>query len=159
MNNKLIAAALVVQTVSLALFCYQFLGTLIASPALKITWRIHEMIEITSIVGLVVGACMTLYALRASLKRTKRVEEQLAIASASFHQMMLAKFDDWALSDAEREVATMIIKGFSVAEIAEMRNTSQGTIKAQNTAIYQKSGVSGRVQLVSFFLEELTADL
>jgi hypothetical protein len=111
MNNKLIAAALVVQTVSLALFCYQFLGTLIASPALKITWRIHEMIEITSIVGLVVGACMTLYALRASLKRTKRVEEQLAIASASFHQMMLAKFDDWALSDAEREVATMIIKG------------------------------------------------
>jgi hypothetical protein len=35
----------------------------------------------------------------------------------------------------------------STAEIAALRSTSEGTVKAQTNAIYRKAGVTGRSQL------------
>ena len=55
-------------------------------------------------------------------------------------------------------MALLAIKGLSLAEIADIRQTKQGTIKAQCNAIYQKAGVSGRPQLLSLFIEELMSD-
>jgi DNA-binding NarL/FixJ family response regulator len=43
----------------------------------------------------------------------------------------------------------------STAEIATLRNTSEGTVKAQTNAIYRKAGVTGRPQLLSLFIEDL----
>jgi DNA-binding NarL/FixJ family response regulator len=43
----------------------------------------------------------------------------------------------------------------SIAEIATLRNTSEGTVKAQTNAIYRKAGVSGRPQLLSVFIDDL----
>jgi DNA-binding CsgD family transcriptional regulator len=43
----------------------------------------------------------------------------------------------------------------STQEIAELRQTSEGTVKAQTNAIYRKAGVSGRPQLLSLFIDEL----
>jgi len=40
-------------------------------------------------------------------------------------------------------------------EIARLRDTSEGTVKAQSNAIYRKAGVSGRYQLLSLFVDEL----
>jgi len=45
----------------------------------------------------------------------------------------------------------LAIKGLSIAEIAAVRQTRDGTIKAQCTAIYRKAGVTGRPQLISLF--------
>lgn len=59
------------------------------------------------------------------------------------------------LTPSERDVAWFTIKGLSLAEIARMRQTSDGTVKAQSNAIYRKAGVSGRTQLLSLFLEDL----
>ena len=39
-----------------------------------------------------------------------------------------------------------------------MRNTREGTVKAQNAAVYRKAGVSGRPQLLSLFIEDLMTD-
>ncbi len=50
------------------------------------------------------------------------------------------------------------IKGLSTADIANLRNTSEGTVKAQTNAIYRKAGVSGRPQLLSLFIDELMTD-
>ena len=50
------------------------------------------------------------------------------------------------------------IKGMSTAEIAGLRQTSEGTVKAQTNAIYRKAGVSGRPQLLSLFIEDLLGD-
>ena len=36
-----------------------------------------------------------------------------------------------------------------------MRGTKDGTIKAQLNAIYRKAGVTGRPQLISFFIDEM----
>lgn len=61
----------------------------------------------------------------------------------------------WNLSAAEKEVAFLLLKGLSLKEIAEVRNTTEKTARAQSAAIYLKSGLSGRSELSAFFLEDL----
>lgn len=61
----------------------------------------------------------------------------------------------WELTKSEKEVAFLLIKGFSLKEIAEFRSTAEKTTRAQATAIYAKSGLAGRSQLSAFFLEDL----
>ena len=58
----------------------------------------------------------------------------------------------------EADVALFAIKGLSTAEIAALRQTSEGTVKAQTNAIYRKAGVSGRSQLLSLLIEDLMRD-
>jgi DNA-binding CsgD family transcriptional regulator len=69
--------------------------------------------------------------------------------------IMAERFDEWGLTPAERDVALFAIKGLSIADIAQLRSTSEGTVKAQTAAIYRKAGVSGRSQLLSLFIEDL----
>jgi DNA-binding CsgD family transcriptional regulator len=69
--------------------------------------------------------------------------------------IMGERFDEWGLTPAERDVALFAIKGLSIADIAQMRETSEGTVKAQTAAIYRKAGVSGRSQLLSLFIDDL----
>jgi len=68
------------------------------------------------------------------------------------------RFAEWELTPAEKDVALFSIKGLSTADIAGLRSTSEGTVKAQTNAIYRKAGVSGRPQLLSLFIDELMGD-
>ncbi|MBT3980672.1 MAG: response regulator transcription factor [Bacteriovoracaceae bacterium] len=61
----------------------------------------------------------------------------------------------WLLTKSEKEVAFLLLKGFSLKEIAEIRNTTEKTARAQATSIYSKAELSGRSQLSAFFLEDL----
>lgn len=61
----------------------------------------------------------------------------------------------WKLSKAEKEVAFLLLKGLSLKEIAEVRNTSEKTVRAQSIAVYAKAGLAGRSELSAFFLEDL----
>jgi DNA-binding CsgD family transcriptional regulator len=92
---------------------------------------------------------------RAHLPRNRRIEGQLRRASTAFAELLDERFAEWGLTPAERDVAWFTIKGLSLAEIARLRQTSEGTVKAQSNAIYRKSGVSGRTQLLSLFIEDL----
>ena len=83
------------------------------------------------------------------------MEVQLDAASGAFFALVEAHFDVWSLTPSERDVAMLAIKGLSIAEIAEVRQTKEGTIKAQCNAIYRKADVTGRPQLLSLFIEEL----
>jgi len=97
-------------------------------------------------------------ALARVIERNKRMKQQIGVASGAFNDLLEQHFDDWALTASEREVATLAIKGLSIAEIAALRETKEGTIKAQSAAIYRKAGVTGRLQLLSLFIEELMAE-
>ena len=68
---------------------------------------------------------------------------------------MEERFIEWGLTPAERDVALFAIKGMSTQEIAALRSTSEGTVKAQTNAIYRKAGVTGRPQLLSLFIDDL----
>lgn len=61
----------------------------------------------------------------------------------------------WKLTEAEKEVAFLLLKGMSLKEIAEIRNTAEKTARVQSVAIYSKSGLGGRSELSAFFLEDL----
>lgn len=62
---------------------------------------------------------------------------------------------NWKLTEAEKEVAFLLLKGLSLKEIATVRQTSEKTTRVQATAIYTKSGLAGRSELAAFFLEDL----
>jgi len=62
------------------------------------------------------------------------------------------QFDSWGLSDAEREVARLVLNGYSVRVIATKRFVVQKTIRTQLSSIYFKSGLSTQQEFISFFL-------
>jgi DNA-binding CsgD family transcriptional regulator len=61
----------------------------------------------------------------------------------------------WKLTNSEKEVAFLLLKGLSLKEVAEIRKTSEKTARTQSMAIYAKAGISGRSELAAFFLEDL----
>ena len=65
------------------------------------------------------------------------------------------QFDKWGLTPAERDVALLQLKGLRHKEIAELRHTSERTVRQQALSIYRKSGLGGRTDLAAFFLEDL----
>jgi DNA-binding CsgD family transcriptional regulator len=70
-------------------------------------------------------------------------------------EAMDRQFDKWGLTPAERDVALLQLKGLRHKEIAELRHTSERTVRQQALAIYRKAGLSGRTDLAAFFLEDL----
>ena len=69
------------------------------------------------------------------------------------------QFKLWNLTEAEREVALLLLKGLSLKEIAQVRDTSERTIRAHARSLYAKAGLSGRAALSAFFLEDLLAPI
>ncbi|NUH65066.1 helix-turn-helix transcriptional regulator [Sulfitobacter sp. S0837] len=110
------------------------------------------------VVGLILGVVLGWMALRMSLQRAERAETALRHCTVQFADVLEEHFRDWRLTPAERDVAVFLIKGLNTRAIAEMRGTSEGTIKAQTNAIYRKAGVAGRAQLLSLFIEDLMDD-
>ncbi len=70
-----------------------------------------------------------------------------------------AQFTRWNLTDAEREVALLLLKGLSTKEIAAVRAGSERTVREHARAIYSKAGLTGRAALSAFFLEDLLAPI
>lgn len=96
------------------------------------------------------------YSLNSSLKqealewRQKHEDHIKGFAGAIDSQL-----SQWQLSPAEKDVAFMLLKGFSTNEIADLRKVSVKTVKIQSSAIYAKAKISGRAELSAFFLEEI----
>lgn len=75
--------------------------------------------------------------------------------ATNFSRMIDQQFEDWGLSPSEKDISLLLIKGLSMKEIAELRDTQEKTVRAQATTIYKKSGLSGRQELAAFFLEDI----
>ena len=118
-------------------------------------WETRELIEIGAAVGLVLGVVLGALLLARTLLRNRAVESRLRQVSGAFAELLEERFAPWGLTRSERDVAWFTIKGLSIAEIARLRGTSEGTVKAHSNAIYRKAGVSGRTQLLSLFIEDL----
>ena len=69
------------------------------------------------------------------------------------------QFSRWNLTEAEREVALLLLKGLSLKEAAAVRSTSERTIRAHARSLYSKAGLTGRAALSAFFLEDLLAPM
>ena len=82
------------------------------------------------------------------------LQARLDRLAGPFPKALEQQFQAWALSEAEADVALFMVKGLSLREIAELRGTSEGTVKFQANAVYKKAGVSGRGQLLSQLIED-----
>lgn len=149
---------LVIQVLCSAFFVSDILASVLGIRAKPVSWQTRELIEIGAAVGLVLGLVLGAFALRASMRARHRAEEGLRRASGAFMDLLGERFTEWELTPAERDVALFAIKGMSTAEIAGLRSTSEGTVKAQTNAIYRKAGVTGRPQLLSLFIDDLMRD-
>lgn len=154
-RGVVIGALLVLQTICACFFIYDILVTLLGVPVAPVNWQLFEIFEIGAALGLVFGIVLGALALRQSRREAARMKSQLRVASGAFMELLEENFDTWGLTPAERDVALFAIKGLSTQEIASVRQTSEGTVKAQTNAIYRKAGVGGRPQLLSLFIEDL----
>jgi DNA-binding CsgD family transcriptional regulator len=139
-------------------FIWDILAGLFGLRRTPISWEARELIEIGAALGLLLGVVLGAVLLVRTIRHNRRMEGQIRRAKTAFAEVLEQRFSEWGLTPSERDVAWFTIKGMSLAEIARLRQTSEGTVKAQSNAIYRKSGVSGRTQLLSLFLEDLMDD-
>jgi DNA-binding NarL/FixJ family response regulator len=116
---------------------------------------IHNALEACATLALIAGVLLGAYEIRDLLRRASEADATLAEATASFSDLVQQRFDEWDLTAAEREVALLVLKGFETAEIATLRQTAAGTVRAQVSRIYEKSGKTSRGQFVASFIDVL----
>jgi DNA-binding CsgD family transcriptional regulator len=122
----------------------------------------HLVFEIAAGVLALAGGALFVRRARRLRGEAETLGQDLARARAEAQQALAGpgaaigrEFDKWALSEAEREVALLLLKGLSHKEIAARRRTGEGTVRQQAQGVYRKAGLEGRSHLAAFFLDGL----
>jgi DNA-binding CsgD family transcriptional regulator len=129
----------------------------------------HLMVEGTVMLLAVGGIAALWRGLRAAEARAARLDSDLttaraeaaryradaAEALAGLGEAIDRQFERWDLTPAEREVGLLLLKGLSHREAADVRKTSEPTVRQQALSVYRKSGLGNRAELSAYFLEDL----
>jgi DNA-binding CsgD family transcriptional regulator len=126
---------------------FEFFMTVLALGGIVVMWR-----QLRGALRRAKDLEVALDGTRADLRRWRSEAQELlrGLGAAIDRQ-----FDRWGLSPAEREVGLLLLKGLSLKEAAEARQTSERTVRQQALAVYRKAGLAGRAELAAFFLEDL----
>ena len=157
-SRLLIGIIFAVQALCAFFFVSDILSSILGIQTTPLAWELRELLEIGASLGLILGVVLGALMLASTVRGRNIAEERLRRASGVFMELLEERFTEWGLTPAERDVALFAIKGMSTAEIAVLRSTSEGTVKAQTNAIYRKARVSGRPQLLSLFIDDLMND-
>lgn len=88
-------------------------------------------------------------------KRLKSSNAQLRKVQVEFCKLIDNEFVSWGLTQSEKEIAYLMLKGLNFKEIGEIRGTLEKTVRQQASKIYDKSGVGNRHELSAYFFEDL----
>jgi DNA-binding NarL/FixJ family response regulator len=157
-SNRLsagLALLIAVQAASAGVFLADVVADLRISDASAI--GTHLWVELLATVSLAAALAVEVAFLRSILRRKALLERNLTEARTAVHHVIEAHFDGWGLTPAERDVATFLIKGLGVSEIAAMRGSAEGTVRAHLNAIYRKSGAHSRAEVLSLVIDSLVA--
>lgn len=152
-RHRVLVAVTVFQAVCALLFLADVLSEL---PDLR-TNPAHPLVEFAAVAALWIGSALGAREIRRLMRQNRDLAGRMRAASGAFLELMEESFARWGLTRSERDVALLTVKGLSVAEIAALRETREGTVRAQSAAIYRKAGVESRAQLLSHFVEDLMA--
>lgn len=155
----LLILVLVLQAASGLFFVFNLLSDLFLLRLPFIPWQYYEILQIAASLGLLSGVLCAIALLALTVRRERRIKDQIDAVAGQFQTHVDRQFERWDLTPTERHVALMVIKGFSNGEIANLRKSSESTIKSHLTSIFRKSGLSSRQQLVSCIIEDLLAAL
>lgn len=141
--------------VALQIGCVVFFIGDVAMDVIYLGFVGHTTVEFLATLALVGGAVLGAFEVRRLMRRAASAEDALKAATAAFSELIQDRFTRWKLTPGEAEVGLLTLKGFDVAEIASLRNTASGTVRAQLSQLYAKSGTSNRGQFVSGFIDVL----
>ncbi len=88
-------------------------------------------------------------------KELKKEKGKVARLSGDLGKVIIKNFEEWGLTETEKEVALLLIKGLSMIEIGRIRGVKEKTIRQQATSIYSKSNCTNRHDLAAIFIEDL----
>ena len=151
---SVLIALIVVQSICAAIFLGDIIADLLMPGAMN-TEGPHAAIEAIATFGLIAAIVVEVRILMWLLRRKAHLEQSLKSAQGAIQEVIDTEFSAWNLTPAERDVATFLVKGLSTGEIAQMRGSAQGTVKAQLNAIYRKSGSGNRAELMSLLIDTL----
>jgi DNA-binding CsgD family transcriptional regulator len=114
----------------------------------------HLAIEALAVALLFLGYFLAQRQIARLVSQDAEMTFKLDCLRGQFDRILGASFDRWRLSMAERDIALLSLRGVSIAEIARMRDTREGTVKAQLSAVYHKAGFANRQELLAFFMDE-----
>lgn len=117
-------------------------------PALS--WM-EVAIALALLAGTALGALLT----RRLVLEARERERVIAVARGALADVIAERFSSWRLSLAESDVALFALKGCTIAEIADLRGSAEGTVRAQLSQVYAKAGVSSQALLMALFFEDL----
>jgi len=115
---------------------------------------VHLALEAAATLALFVGFGLTWQQIRRLRATAQGETAKLTSLRGEFDGLLHQRFADWGLSKAEADIALLSLRGLKIAEIAATRHTRDGTIRAQLSTIFRKSGVSSRTELLALFMEE-----
>lgn len=129
----------------------------------------HLAVELLAVVAAVSGSVYLWWQWRLSRDEAQLLGRDLEVARRDAErwkseasgllkglgEAVSVQFERWGLTPAEAEIALLLLKGLSHKEIADVRSTSERTVRQQSLAVYRKAGLAGRAELSAFFFEDL----
>lgn len=115
----------------------------------------HLLPEALASLALFVGIGFEVVYLLHLLQRKASLERSVGLASSALQSVIEGHFDEWKLTASERDVAGLMVKGLSIAEIASVRGSADGTVKAHLNAIYRKANARNRAEVLSHIMDTL----
>jgi len=166
----------VTENIKLSLLCFALVILLLVDLRADYLYGIpfsHMVLEVLLFFGFLVGfSYFTDLALKqykaqnlklATLQENLQFKEiqlctlnkKLKSQKDEFRAEVLDTFRQWGFTRAEAEVASLLLKGLSTKEVAEVRKANEQTVRSQCSSIYRKSKLENRSQLSSYFLDDL----
>ena len=136
-----------------------------SAPCIQTTQKYFDIAEI----GIAFLPIFGIYLLFRDLKRSKTEVSQaletiqhlktqnvkLGELNKSFYESIQKEFKNWNFTGTEREISILILRGLSNQQIAGLRGKSLKTIENQTFSIFQKSGTTGKLEFIAYFLSPL----
>jgi DNA-binding CsgD family transcriptional regulator len=130
--------------------------------------RNRDWLAVALLVAIALAIAVAIWQRRSATRRHQTLSNELARARESVRQtseqaqhllrgmgdQIDRQLEAWGLTAAEKEVATLMLKGLRHKEIASVRGTSERTVRQQALTVYRKAGVEGRTELAAFFVED-----
>lgn len=152
-----------------SLFVIMILNLMDVMTDIKLNVPVWHIIEESFIVFL--SGVMAVYLVIEMRRRTSRLKnlaqdlsetqtrlvnmtEQFKQARHQYFEAIQTQFNEWQLSQSEKDVAILLLKGLSLQEIATVRQTKEKTVRQQASNIYGKAGLEGRHELAAWFFED-----
>ena len=144
-----------VQSVCGFYFLWEILASIFDLPDIPVRWQWREAIEVAAVLGLILGAALGVSLALHARQQISRADSARRLTAGDFSAEVSMRLQNMGLSPAETEVAWFLLKGMSLVEIASLRGTREGTVRAQSTTLYRKAGVSGKAQFLALIVEDL----